>query len=239
MPAPAAPETPLPQSNLRLHISGLDRIAHEGHGQFVRVVGAVLVMALLWASLTEIDRVTRGAGKIIPQKQKQEVQHLEGGIVTDIMVREGQRVSAGQPLVRVENTFFRSELAQAAIERAARQLKLARLEAEAGGQPVSFPEDIVQAMPKAVENEKALYQRRKAYLDEQIAVLSQQARQKEIELSELRSRQPIVMRQRKIAEETPRHSHPALRGRSRLAQRYAGGRARAAGIHGPPLRSRP
>lgn len=208
-PAPEAPESaPVPpaprprdENNHGLRHSDLDRIAHEAHGQFVTVLGGVLGLALLWAGLTQIDRVTRGAGKIIPQKMKQEVQHLEGGIITDIMVREGDRVQAGQPLVRVENTFFRSELAQAAIERASRRLKLARLDAEAMNKPVEFPADLIASTPRAVENEESLYRRRKANLDEQILVLSQQARQKEIELSELRSRQPLVLRERKIAEE--------------------------------------
>jgi len=208
-PEPHAPEspsaTPVEQAkadtNLGLRHSDLDRIAHEAHGQFVMVLGGVLGLALLWAGFTEIDRVTRGAGKIIPQKLKQEVQHLEGGIITDIMVREGERVRAGQPLVRVENTFFRSELAQAAIERASRRLKMARLDAETSGKPVVFPADLIQSMPRAVENEEALYRRRKANLDEQISILTQQARQKEIELSELRSRQPLVLRERKISEE--------------------------------------
>lgn len=201
-PAPevvAAPAVEL--KNHRLHTTPIDRIAHEAHGQFVTVVGVVLGLGLIWASATDIDRVTRGQGKIIPQKLKQEVQHLEGGIITDIMVREGDRVTAGQPLLRIENTFFRSELAQASIERASRRLKLARLEAEASGKAVQFPEDLALAMPRAVENEDALFRRRKANLDEQILVLNQQSRQKEIELSELRSRQPLVMRERKIAEE--------------------------------------
>ncbi len=198
MPARAGLET---KNNSRLHFSDLDRIAHQSHGQFVMVVGAVMALALLWAGMTEINRVTRGSGKIIPQKQKQEVQHLEGGIVTDIMVREGDRVAAGQPLFRVENTFFRAELAQATIERAAKRLKLARLEAEAAGLPLKLPADLAASLPGAVENEEALYRRRKALLDEQLAVLNQQSRQKEIELSELRSRQPLVLRERRIAEE--------------------------------------
>lgn len=210
--AETAPESsePLPSGppglsidnrNHELHSRHLDRIAHEAHGQFVTVVAVVLGLGLVWASVTDIDRVTRGQGKIIPQKLKQEVQHLEGGIITDIMVREGDRVSAGQPLLRIENTFFRSELAQTAIEQASRRLKLARLEAEASGKAVQFPDDLVRIMPRAVENEDALFRRRKANLDEQILVLNQQSRQKEIELSELRSRQPLVMRERKIAEE--------------------------------------
>lgn len=202
-PAPSvAPDAaPAPGRNPALHPSGIERIAREADGTFLAVLSGVLVLALAWASLTEIDRVTRGPGRIIPQRQKQEVQHLEGGIVSEIMVREGERVQAGQPLVKVENSFFRSELAQASIERAARRLRLARLQAEADGTVVTFPEDLRENMAQAVADESTLFRRRKANLDEQISVLTQQARQKEIELSELRSRQPLVLRERRIAEE--------------------------------------
>ena len=194
--------TGIAKNNLGLQFSHVDRIASEAAGQFVAFLGAAILVALLWAALTEIDKVTRGAGRIVPQKQKQEVQHLEGGIVTEILVREGERVSVGQPLMRIENTFFRSELAQARIEMTARRLKLIRLEAETSGAlTIQFPLELVRQMPQAVANESALFRRRRTNLDEQLSILAQQARQKEIELSELRSRQPSLVRERQISDE--------------------------------------
>jgi membrane fusion protein, adhesin transport system len=199
---PKAQPMTSPKNNQRLHFSHIDRIADEAAGQFVSFIGAAALVAVLWASLTEIDRVTRGSGRIVPQKQKQEVQHLEGGIVTDIFIREGERVTVGQPLMRIENIFFRSELAQARIELAARRLKLIRLEAETSGAgAIQFPPELAQALPQAVENETALFRRRQTNLEEQISILVQQARQKEIELSELRSRQPSLVRERQISDE--------------------------------------
>jgi len=180
----------------------IDRIATEAHGRFVTVVGISAVLAVVWSALTDIDKVTRGAGRIVPQQHKQEVQHLEGGIIQEILVKEGARVEAGQPLMRIENTFFRSELAQAAIEIAARRLRLIRLEAETAGKTeIVFPPELVRTQPQAVENETSLFRRRRSNLDEQLSILTQQARQKEIELSELRSRQPSVLRERQISEE--------------------------------------
>ena len=180
----------------------IDRIANDAHGRFVRVLGLSVVLAVAWAGLTDIDRVTRGAGRIVPQQHKQEVQHLEGGIIAEILIREGDRVSVGQPLMRIENTFFKSELAQATIELTARRLRLLRLEAEARGQTeLRIPDDMANVLPQAVSNELSLFKRRRTNLDEQISVLTQQARQKEIELSELRSRQPSVFRAREISEQ--------------------------------------
>lgn len=190
------------KNNLGLQFFHVDRIASEAAAQFVTFLGAASLVALLWAGLTEIDKVTRGSGRIVPQKQKQEVQHLEGGIVTEILVREGERVSVGQPLMRIENTFFRSELAQARIEMAARRLKLIRLEAETSGAlTIQFPPELAREMPQAVANETALFRRRRTNLDEQLSILVQQVRQKEIELSELRSRQPSLVRERQISDE--------------------------------------
>ncbi len=180
----------------------IDRIATEAHGRFVVVVGISAVLAVIWSAMTDIDKVTRGSGRIVPQQHKQEVQHLEGGIIQEILVREGDRVAAGQPLMRIENTFFRAELAQAAIEIAAKRLRLIRLEAETAGKTeIAFPPELARTMQGAVDNETSLFRRRRSNLDEQLSILQQQARQKEIELSELRSRQPSVLRERQISEE--------------------------------------
>ena len=180
----------------------IDRIATDAHGRFVVVLSISVAIALAWSAMTQIDRVTRGGGRIVPESHKQEVQHLEGGLVTEILVKEGDKVKVGQPLMRIENTFFRSELAQAAIDLSAKTLRLTRLEAEVSGAgDLVFGDELKQGAPQAARNEYALFKRRRASLEEQLGVLDQQARQKEIELSELRSRQPSVLRERQIAEE--------------------------------------
>ena len=180
----------------------IDRIATEAQGRFVVIVGLCTLSALLWSAIVQIDKVTRGSGRIVTQQMKQEVQHLEGGIIAEIMVKAGDTVVAGQPLMRVENSFFKSELAQAAIEQAAKRIRLIRLEAEtAAASDVSFPPATLTTSHQVVENELSLFRRRRANLDEQISIVTQQQRQKEIELSELRSRLPSVTRERQISDE--------------------------------------
>ena len=96
--------------------------------------------ALYLSAVVQIDRVTRASGRIVTQQTKQEVQHLEGGIVAEILVKQGETVVTGQPLMRVENRFFKSELAQAAIEMAAKRGRLRVCEAEThGGEGCKFP----------------------------------------------------------------------------------------------------
>ena len=179
----------------------VDRIATEAHGRFVVVMSAALVATLVWASLTEIDKVTRGSGRIVPQVHKQEVQHLEGGIVGEIFVKEGDKVTPGQALMRIENSFFISELAQAHIELVAKRVRLARLDAErSGADHVDFPDDMKAARPEQVREETQLFAIRHSNLRQQTDILEQQHKEKEIELSALRSREPSYLRQREIAE---------------------------------------
>jgi adhesin transport system membrane fusion protein len=180
----------------------IDRIATEAQGRFIVIVGVCTLLALVWSVVVEIDKVTRASGRIVTQQTKQEVQHLEGGIIAEILVKEGDTVVAGQPLMRVENSFFKSELAQAAIEQAAKRARIVRLDAEtSGAKELKFPPDIAAASRQVVDNEISLFRRRQANLNEQLSILAQQQRQKEIELSELRSRQPSVTRERQISEE--------------------------------------
>jgi membrane fusion protein, adhesin transport system len=107
-----------------------DRIARRTDGAFVLVVLASLTGFVGWASLTEIDKVARGGGKVIPQTQNQIVQHFEGGIVTDILVREGDIVTRGAPLLKIENTLSRSELEQSRVELGAKIVRSLRATAE-------------------------------------------------------------------------------------------------------------
>jgi membrane fusion protein, adhesin transport system len=180
----------------------IDRIATEAQGRFVVIVGLCTLAALTWSAIVQIDKVTRGSGRIVTQQMKQEVQHLEGGIIAEIMVKAGDTVIAGQPLMRVENSFFKSELAQAAIEQSAKRIRMIRLEAETtGASDVSFPSATLTTSPQVIENELSLFRRRRANLNEQLSIVTQQQRQKDIELSELRSRLPSVTRERQISEE--------------------------------------
>ena len=93
-----------------------DRIATRSQRLFVSTTFGGVMAFLIWANVTELDKVTRGAGRVIPQSQNQVVQHFEGGIVREILVKEGDRVEKGATLLRIENSFQRAELLQAQLE---------------------------------------------------------------------------------------------------------------------------
>ena len=132
----------------------IDRIATEAQGRFVFILGICTLLTLIWSMIVQIDKVTRASGRIVTQQTKQEVQHLEGGIIAEILVKEGDTVVAGQPLMRVQNSFFKSELAQAAIEQAAKRARIVRLDAEtSGAKEINFPPEIAAASRQVVDNE--------------------------------------------------------------------------------------
>ena len=193
---PASQSLPIPYPRLA------KRISRDAYRNFI-VIAAISVSALfIWAATTEIDRVTRGQGRIVPQLQNQIVQHLEGGIVSEILAREGDAVTRGQILLKIDNSFSRSELAQATIDMKAKLIKMARLTAEVGGaSSIEFPNDLEQQIPKIVERERELFIGRQKTLDEQVGILEDQAKQKSLDLSEAKSRWSNTVRERELVEQ--------------------------------------
>ena len=74
------------------------------------VIVAFMIAFFVWASLAQIERTVRGMGRVIPSSQLQVVSNLEGGIVQQILVRQGQQVRAGDPLIRLDQTQTGAEL---------------------------------------------------------------------------------------------------------------------------------
>ncbi len=147
-----------------------------------------IAAAIAWAGIAEIDEVTKGSGKVIPSRHVQVVQNLEGGIVSEILVREGQIVQPGQVLLRIDDTRFSSSFREREVNRTALEARLARLQAQAEGGEFVPPNELLEGASAAVERERALFLSRKQELAAQVAVLEQQSQQKRQELQELRSR---------------------------------------------------
>lgn len=136
---------------------------------------ALVFAALIWAHFAILDEVKRGNGRVIPSRQMQVVQTLEGGIVGAILVREGEIVREGQPLMRIDDTSFASQLGEVRERRGAMAARVARLEAEVQGRdkPI-FANDLLNAVPTAVEAERNLFEARNRKLIQETDVLQQQ-----------------------------------------------------------------
>ncbi len=113
------------------------------------------VAALLWAAFTELDRTVRGFGRVIPSSQLQTISNLEGGIVKQILVKTGQDVKAGDPLVSLDPTQSGAELGSGSATVMALRAKIQRLEAEVTGRPLRFvaiPERNILDIETALHN---------------------------------------------------------------------------------------
>ena len=149
---------------------------------------AFFVFLIVWASFAPIDEVTRGEGKAIPSSKVQKVQNLEGGIVAEIYAKEGEVVEVGQPLLRLDETRFASNVGETEAERTSKALRVERLSAEVDGRPLQIDDVLRKAAPSQAASEESLYQSRKQQLQDEIDGLNQQLVQRQQELREFNSK---------------------------------------------------
>jgi adhesin transport system membrane fusion protein len=136
-----------------------------------RVVGWVFVMLIAfgaWAYFFEVDEVSTGSGKVIPTSREQIIQSLEGGIVTELNVGEGDIVKNGQTLARLDPTKTESNFDESAAKYRASLASVARLQAEVDGKPLLFPPEL-ERYPALVRAETDLFNTRRKGLEESLA----------------------------------------------------------------------
>ncbi len=125
---------------------------------------AALVCALSWASFARVDEVTKADARVVPEGREQVIASLEGGILQELYVHEGQQVEEGQDLAELDPTRFQSQQAEGATKLIALQASIARLTAEASGRPLVFPPE-VQAASAVAQGEQDSYDARKRAID--------------------------------------------------------------------------
>jgi adhesin transport system membrane fusion protein len=152
----------------------------------VKTILVVMALFIMWTAVAQVDEITKGEGKVIPSSQIQVLQSLDGGIVAEINVKEGQIVDAGQVLLRVDPTRFESSVRENRSQYLALATKAARLRALAEGLPFTPPPEALSEDPKTVQDEQRLFQTARSNVEAQIAIARQQLAQRQQELSEMR-----------------------------------------------------
>ena len=147
----------------------------------------VLFVLLVWSYFAEIDEVAKGDGKVIPSQQLQVLQSYDGGIVQDILVKEGQAVKAGQVLLKVDPTRYLSSLEENTTQFAALAAKVQRLTALTQGSALRFNRDLKKQAPTIIENERKLYNSNLAELDEIAAGSDSRILQRRQDVEELKA----------------------------------------------------
>ena len=154
----------------------------------IYAVTAVLLALLLWTAFAQVDLVVHTQGRIVPSGKQQLVQHLEGGILSKVFVREGDIVKAGQPLVAVSDLQAASARGEKGERQSGLAARVARLEAEASGAArFTAPTGLSLADP-AVRAESEAFAARAAKLAQTTRVLEEQATQRRQEAAEAAAR---------------------------------------------------
>lgn len=129
-------------------------------GLIIMAMMVMMVSFFIWASIFELDEVTVGVGKVVPSSHEQIIQSLEGGILKELKVREGDVVEVGQVLALLDPTQIDSGVQESTSRLRAALATAARLQAETAGTPLVFPQEVL-ADPELVAAETALYQSRR------------------------------------------------------------------------------
>jgi len=163
-------------------------------------VAVVVVVLVIWSALAKIDEVTRGQGRVIPSRQIQVIQSQDGGVVTEIRVREGETVEKGQLLVLLDQTRSGATFRENRAEYQAVMVKAARLRAVADNTEFVPGLVFVEAVPLIVKQEAALfeYSRAELELDKQIA--QEQLTQRKEELQEVIARRQQMATSLKLVQ---------------------------------------
>jgi adhesin transport system membrane fusion protein len=149
----------------------------------------ITVLFLIWASLAKVAEVTRGEGKIIPYSQVQILQSLDGGIVEELLVHEGDEVEKDQILLRIDQTRFLSSVNESRAQYLSMAAKVARLRALAEDSPFEIPEEVLTEDPATAEEERRLYEAKRSELDGIVSLTKQQMIQRQQEQRELEAKE--------------------------------------------------
>ncbi|MDU2940530.1 MAG: HlyD family type I secretion periplasmic adaptor subunit [Enterobacteriaceae bacterium] len=151
---------------------------------------AFFLALIIWASLASIDEVTRGEGRAIPSSRLQKVQNLEGGIVAQVFVHEGEVVQAGAPLLRLDDTRFKSNAGETEADRLSLQARIQRLNAQLNDQQtLTLNPEIVKQAPDIAQGEIDLFNSVNKRIQDEIAGLNEQLVQKKQDLLDYKAKQ--------------------------------------------------
>jgi membrane fusion protein, adhesin transport system len=151
-------------------------------------LSSLVVVAIAWAAIARVEEVTKGQGRVIPASKIQLVQNLEGGIVREVLVREGAVVKEGQVIARIDPTIAGSSLGEAREKMSALEAMVVRLEAEVEAKPLVFPAGLAAKRPDLVSAQRDHFEVRRRELAAAIGGLELQERQRGQEILELEAK---------------------------------------------------
>ena len=159
------------------------------------------VVIVIWAALTNLDEITRAFGQVVPAQSIQEIQYLEGGVLDEVMVRQGDEVEAGQVLARISNVLARSALKEQQDNQALLEAEVIRLRSERDGVPLEFAPHLSAAYPEIVRGQTSLYMTHREQRDGEMRSLEAELDQRRREVEEGLARQRSLRSNLALARE--------------------------------------
>jgi adhesin transport system membrane fusion protein len=164
-------------------------------------VAAFVALFLIWANFATLNEVTRGDARVVPSQKVQVIQNLEGGILSEMLVHEGQVVQAGDVILRIANSNAQSAYQDSHTQSLTLKAMMARLTAEIQNTEPAFPPEVRQEAPQIVASERALYDSQMAQYKSDVAVLNDQLTQRQQEIAELKTRTEALTRSLGLAKQ--------------------------------------
>lgn len=161
------------------------------------IIGLVLAF-IGWASVSRVEEITRGQGSVVPSQEVQIVQSLEGGVLQEILIKQGDVVEKGQVLMRISDVLFASEERGAEAQFLGLRAKRARLMAEAKSEDFVLPEEIKEKTPRIAANEMALYESRQSELKNSYEILDERIARARADIAEANAQINRLSQSRKL-----------------------------------------
>jgi len=176
----------------------------------LRTMTYIILLLFIWAAFASIDEVARGEGKVIPSSQLQVIQSFDGGVVEEVLVKEGQIVNKGDLLLRIDPTRFIATYRENRAESLSLQARAARLQALTSHSEFQLPEDLIKTSPDIAEHERNLFLSNQKELDEQMSIAKSQLTQREEELNEVKAKLTQVSRALELSRQELNVTKPLL-----------------------------
>ena len=157
-------------------------------------------VAFIWSSFASIEEVTRGQGRVIASSKIQVIQNLEGGIIEDILVQTGDQVVMSQPLIKLEDIQFKSELLSIKQNQAALEANIKILSAESQGIDPKFSDTFKNNFPDLVARELSLHQARKTTHQESIEILEKKLKRLLVQSDAAEENFNLIVKEKDIVE---------------------------------------
>lgn len=182
----------------------------KGSRIFIWSIAFLFIGTLVWMSVAKIDEITKGDGKVIPSTHLQVIQNLEGGIVKEILVHEGDRVQKGMLLIRLSDVKPVSEFEENRIKYGELKAKMYRLSAESKAGSFSLPENEALPLQRFIPHEESIFLSNKSQLINKIKILNEQLNQKISEYEDAKSKVVLLEQSRSLIKNEEQISQSLL-----------------------------